>query len=66
MGRKRIIGKVELIFTKENNDDGVIIDLKGICRDKKYINNIKNVYECISKALNKTTLSNKGKKNEQE
>lgn len=62
MGRKRILGKIELKFIKESRDVDFSIDTKGECRDEKYLDDIKTIYECIIKVLNKLTQHNEGRR----
>lgn len=66
MGRKRVLGKIELKFIKESRDVDFIIDIKGECRDEKYLDDIEKIYECITQVLNKLRQHNEGKKNERE
>lgn len=49
MGRKRILGKIELKFIKESGDIDYSINTKCECRDEKYLDDIKTIYECITR-----------------
>lgn len=66
MGRKRVLGKIELKFIKENRGVDFIIDIKGEYRDEKYLDDIEKIYECITQVLNKLMQHNERKKNERE
>jgi hypothetical protein len=62
MGRKRVLGKIELKFIKESGDIDYSINTKCECRDEKYLDDIEKIYECITRVLKKLVQHNEGKK----